>query len=198
MRAPPKLLVLLIFVCGHIEANASQFCGNHQIMDIAKNIRTVLSKNWSLESINSRGVSIGDKADCTDSTAIEDATRLDLNGQAENEAHASLPLNERISATTRHGGWIQTTGGVNYRIESGKVVQFGFFQESLLELGITKESDISEGIGIPDDIQKYTRHGKPAETEYYYSKQKLLIVWSAPFNMLLNINIGPKYERESA
>ncbi|WP_237060204.1 hypothetical protein [Microbulbifer sediminum] len=164
-------------------------------MDIANDITGIFSDQWSAGSVSARGVKLGDAADCVEKSTIQNSTRLDLNGYAENSSHSELPLSERIASTIEHGGWLQTSDGINYRIENGKVAQFGFFQDALSSLGISQEADIIANLGKPDDIQRFTRHGQPAEAEYYYSNKQLLVIWSSPFNMLLNINIGPKHVR---
>lgn len=138
---------------------------------------------------------MGDAAECVEKSTVHNSNRLDLNGHTEHSSHSALPLSERITATVKHGGWLQTSGGVNYRIENGKVAQFGFFQEALSPLGISQEADIIANLGKPDDIRRFTRHGQPAEAEYYYADRQLLVVWSSALKRVLNINVGPKHLR---
>lgn len=195
MKPHLKFLATVLAIFLAFEATAVGACRDQLSMDVANDITEIFSKGWSAEGINSRGVKLGDVADCVDQSSIRNSTRLDLDGYAKNSSHSALPLSERITSTIKHGGWLQTFGGINYSIENGKVAQFGFFQDSLSPLGIFEEAGIIANLGKPDDIQRFTRHGQPAEAEYYYSNKQLLVIWSSPLNMLLNINVGPKYVR---
>ena len=159
------------------------------MIEVSKKLKLLVKKNWDLGDIQMLGVKIGDSYESIDRSLVSDGNRLDLDFEALKK-ESELSLVDKLDDVIAHGGWIRIGNSCGYRIESGLVVQFGI--TNLKSLGIKKEAQIVKYLGSPDEKKEFVRHGKPAETEYYYEKNKFLLVWSNPFNKLLNLNIGER------
>ncbi|NRB41471.1 MAG: hypothetical protein HRU20_23870 [Pseudomonadales bacterium] len=162
------------------------------MIELSKKLKPLVKKQWELSDIQMLGVNIGDTYESIDRASVSDGNRLDLNFE-QLKKESELSLVDKLDGVIEHGGWIRIGGSCAYRIESGIVVQFAI--TSLKSLGIKKEAQIVKYLGEPDEKNEFVRHGKPAEVEYYYEKNKFLLVWSNPFNKLLNINIGERISR---
>ncbi|NRB36877.1 MAG: hypothetical protein HRU20_00250 [Pseudomonadales bacterium] len=162
------------------------------MIEISKNLKLLVRKNWQLGDIQMLGVKIGDSYESIDRSLVSEGNRLNLYFEAKKK-ESELSLVDKLDGVIEHGGWIRIGNSCGYRIESGLVVQFSI--TNIKSLGIKKETQIVKLCGNPDEKNEFVRHGKPAETEYYYANNKFLLVWSNPFNKLLSINIGERITR---
>lgn len=162
------------------------------MIELSKNMKPLIKKKWGLSDIQMLGVKLGDSYEAIDRSYVSDGNRLDLDFE-QLKKESELSLVDKLDGVIEHGGWIRIGSSCAYRVESKLVVQFSI--TNLKTLGIKKESQIVKYLGKPDEKNEFVRHGKPAESEYYYEKNKFLLVWSNPFNKMLSVNIGERVLR---
>ncbi|GAB1267026.1 hypothetical protein NBRC116493_02790 [Aurantivibrio infirmus] len=166
------------------------------MMEISSNLDELDNSDWKAEEISLRQCMLGDSIDKIQFDTVLNTTRLDIPIKEQLEFDI-LPLKHKFHLLTNNEGWVQTKGGINFRVSKNQIVQFGLFQGALTPLVFKGAESISNRFGKPDDVNKFYRQDQLSETEFFYNSKQLLVVWSHVLNQLLHINIGPKYLHRS-